>query len=331
MKKVLFICKKRNYGLSSGLANSARLVAEMLQKNGITSRVADVVDSNCIDAEVHKFRPTHVIIEAIWVPYTKFVELSRLHPLVIWVVRIHSKTPFLAMEGTAIEWIKKYDRIKHAGIPLVLSPNSLALAGDLKSSLGIHTVVLPNYYEFPVKAYERTQPNREKVIDVGCFGAIRPLKNTLIQAMAAMSYANDRNLKLRFHVNGTRLEQRGEEPLKNVRALFDGTRHELVEHPWMDHDSFLKVVVEMDLGMQVSYSESFNIVAADFVTMKIPFVGSPEIEWLSQHCQADPNSLEDIQRKMEWALKCWHWIKPNESGLRKYDKWSREEWLRFVG
>jgi hypothetical protein len=297
------------------------------------TRVVNVVDYNRIDAEVHEFKPTHVCVEAIWVVPSKFFELSRLHPSVIWVVRIHSKTPFLAMEGVAIEWIKKYDVLKDMGIPLHVAPNSKAMALDLKSSVGLETLVLPNYYD-PKNSYE-TLPEaavkkHRNLIDVGCFGAIRPLKNNLIQAMAAMSFANDRERKLRFHVNATRLEQRGEEPLKNIRALFDGTRHELVEHSWMSHYEFLSVVRSMDVGMQVSFSESFCIVAADFVGLDVPLVGSPDIEWLSSYCQANQNSIEDIKEKMKWAMR-WNWLHPNRPGLRRYNKWSKEAWLSFLG
>jgi hypothetical protein len=32
---------------------------------------------------------------------------------------------------------------------------------------------------------------------------------------------------------------------------------------------------------------------------------------------------------MLWAMK-WNWLRPNESGLRKYNKWSKEEWLSFL-
>jgi len=46
----------------------------------------------------------------------------------------------------------------------------------------------------------------------------------------------------------------------------------------MDHSDFISIVKSMDIGMQVSLSESFNIVAADFVSNGIPLVGSPDIE-----------------------------------------------------
>jgi len=46
----------------------------------------------------------------------------------------------------------------------------------------------------------------------------------------------------------------------------------------MEHNDFIRVVKSMDIGMQVSLSESFNIVAADFVSNGVPLVGSPDIE-----------------------------------------------------
>ena len=83
--RVLFILKSGcGYGhwshKSSGLFNSASACAQMLEDDGIPSKVVEVVDNNCIDREVHKFRPTHVIIEALWVVPEKFSVLSKLHP-----------------------------------------------------------------------------------------------------------------------------------------------------------------------------------------------------------------------------------------------------------
>ena len=67
--KVLFILKKRqscwgDYSStqSSGLFNSANFVNEMLQENNIESKIVEVVDNNCINREVHEYKPTHVII-----------------------------------------------------------------------------------------------------------------------------------------------------------------------------------------------------------------------------------------------------------------------------
>lgn len=74
-------------------------------------------------------------------------------------------------------------------------------------------------------------------IDIGCFGAVRPLKNQLMQAIAAISFARSRGLHLRFHMNGTRIEGGGP-VLKNITAMFARSPDaELVLHPWFDHRS----------------------------------------------------------------------------------------------
>ena len=93
--RVLFICKKRHIysqqtqtNISSGLYNSAKFVVDMLQNNMIDAKLVDVIDNNCIDKEVAKYRPTHVIIEALWVTPDKFDILQKLHPRVKWIIRL---------------------------------------------------------------------------------------------------------------------------------------------------------------------------------------------------------------------------------------------------
>ena len=89
MSKVLFILKRRedynsiihsHLGLSTGLFNSANFMNEMLRDAGIESNLEVAIDNNCIDRLVTKHRPTHAIIEALWVVPTKFAVLQRLHP-----------------------------------------------------------------------------------------------------------------------------------------------------------------------------------------------------------------------------------------------------------
>ena len=74
--KILFILKiKQNYGatndysigLSTGLYNSAQFMNEMLIDGGFDSQMVSVIDNNDIDREVTLHKPTHVIIEALWV------------------------------------------------------------------------------------------------------------------------------------------------------------------------------------------------------------------------------------------------------------------------
>jgi len=343
--RCLFICKKRidSYGISFGLLNSATFVVNALNAHDIESKIVSVVDSNCIDREVSEFKPTHVFIEAIWVTADKFEVLCKLHPKVKFIIRIHSKIPFLAMEGIAIEWIRDYQAVANRFKNLKVSSNNKDFNDDLSNIIKIPSVYLPNIYapicDEPIESHwtefeydneiPRCLENEPAEINIGCFGAIRPLKNHLIQALAAIQFAEGLNKKLRFHINCNRIEQKGDNILKNLRALFVGTPHELVEHPWMGHPEFIKLVKTMDMGMQVSFTESFNIVAADFVSNRRPIVVSPDVDWVSEASQADPNSTEDIVKKLRraWRGGMFDLTRINLKALVKHNKQALEIWL----
>ena len=329
--RVLFICKKRHapYGNSIGLFTSAQFLANYLSKNyGIDCKVVAVVDSNGIDKEVHDYKPTHVVIHALWVPAYKLDELTNLYPNIDWLIRIHSKIPFLANEGMAMEWLKDYQALKRKNLTISANSEEATRALDITTNPG--TIYLPNVYDpsYDPKPIVKTQ---QMSINVGCFGAIRPLKNHLIQAMAAIAYGDKHKKWVRFHINGTRMEQKGEPVLKNLRALFMGTPHTLVEVPWYDHEDFLSIVSSMDIGMQVSLSETFNIVAADFVYCNVPVVVSPEINWMPFYAKADPNNIDSIVETLcynhspRWAIT---WL--NKRALNSFNKESGHIWLKYL-
>ena len=332
--KVLFILKKRQTShtgyasVSSGLLNSAKFVSDMLNKNGIESHLVEVNDNNCIDREVTKFKPTHVIIEALWVVPQKFEVLTKLHPNVQWIIRLHSDISFLANEGIAIEWIYeylKYDNVK-------VSSNDSETNFNFELLTNREFVYLPNYY--PVGFFNRNKPkpDTKKVINVGCFGAVRPLKNQLIQAVAALDYADTYGKKLKFHINTQRIEGRGEPVLKNLRALFENNpKHELVEHGWLSHDEFIDLVQTMDIGLQVSFTETFNIVSADFVNNNIPVVTSNEVEWVSPIYFANPSKANSIVSRMRRAIITsrfkLNWL--NKLSLWNYSLNSEKIWTKY--
>jgi len=330
--KLLFICKRRhiysqstNSQISSGLLNSAKFVVDMLNNNGVKAKLVDVVDNNAIDREVTWYKPTHVIIEALWVTPEKFKVLQKLHPKVKWIVRLHSEIPFLANEGIAIEWIYEYLKYKN----VYLSSNSLKSVEELSKLLNVPIAYLPNYYPITNAS---TPDNKRNVINIGCFGAIRPLKNQLIQAIAAIEFGNLIGKTIHFHINGNRIEGKGDPILKNIENLFaNNPQHKLIKHEWMNHTDFIRVIRKMNVGMQVSYSETFNIVTADFVNSNIPVVVSPEIFWVADLYKADPNSVDSIVSKLKfvWKTRGLGLHKINKLKLKSYDAASRDAWLEY--
>ena len=335
--RILFICKKRidSYGNSFGLINSANFVSNFLNDSCIESKVITVIDSNFIDKEVTKYDASHIFIEALFVAPEKMKEILSLprHKYRKWIVRIHSRIPFLANEGIAMKWISEYSKLQKEFKNLYIAPNDYETKNDLKNIFGRKWVYLPNIYQVPKYKYEKIFQKDESILDIGCFGAIRPMKNHLIQTIAAIKFAKKYQKKLRFHINANRTEQNGDQVLKNIRELFyTDKENELVEHQWLTHKDFINLVKNMDIGLQVSFSESFNIVAADFVSSGIPIVVSPEIKWANFLYKADPNSSEDIVNTLELAMN----LKPfkihniNKINLAIYNSCSSEKWLDFI-
>lgn len=304
--------------LSTGLKTSAEFVVNMLLAEGIRAKLVEAKDQNSIQALVTQYQPTKVILEAIWVTPVKMQELVAANPKVRWTVRVHSQLPFLSNEGMAIGWIDAYMKL---GVEIAF--NSLQTVQDFRV-MG-KSEYLPNYY--PLRKPRSCDPPKDP-LNIGCFGSIRPLKNQLIQAFAAVKYAADHGKKLRFHMNGARVEQSGANNLKNIKAFFAATGQELVLHQWLAHEEFLELIAEMDIVLQVSLSESFCIVASDAVSMGVPMVGSEAIGWLPSWSQAKVDSVKSIVSAMERANIIGVWL--NHEALKEYLENTVDIWNAWV-
>jgi len=346
MSKVLFILKRRedynaithsSIGLSTGLFNSANFMNVMLQDAGVESVLEVAIDNNCIDRLVTKHKPTHVIIEALWVVPSKFTVLQKLHPNVTWIIRLHSEMPFMAGEGMAMDWIGDYSRCKKVVIgvnaPRMLRETRLYLQ-HLNSWDNATTeekvIYMPNFYpqEYKNKKFDK---NKE-FIDIGCFGAVRPLKNHLLQAFGAIEFADTIGKKLRFHINAGRIEMQGGPVVHNLRGLFQQIHehgHTLINHAWTPREQFLELCAEMDICLQSSFSETFNIVGADVISQGVPLVGSTEIPW-QLIGTADPTDSSAICKELEFA---YNWpqlnVRINQFGLKHYTSKTRKIWAKY--
>jgi hypothetical protein len=347
MKKVLFILKRKDnfnavvdshIGVSTGLYNSASFVNKMLQDAGIESNMEIAIDNNCIDRLVTKHRPTHVIIEALWVVPSKFDILCRLHPNVTWIIRLHSEMPFMAGEGMAMDWVGDYSTYPN----LVIACNAPRMLSETRTYLKAknrwtdkqteeRVIYLPNYY--PQNYKSKKLDKKKDTIDVCCFGAIRPLKNHLLQAVAAVGFAEKLGKKLNFHVNAGRIEMNGSPVINNLKGLFEhlnDSGHQLINHQWRPREEFLELCGTMDIGLQVSFSETFNIVGADLISQGVPIVGSVEIPWIVHRCAADPTESNDIIEKL---ISAYSWPKinvmTNQWSLTHYTNSTVKVWNKY--
>lgn len=344
--KILFILKRREdynpikhspLGLSTGLFNSASFMVQMLQNSGIDAEIEVAIDNNCIDRLVQKHKPTHVIIEALWVVPSKFSVLTKLHPKVRWIIRIHSEMPFMAGEGMAMDWIGEYINFPTIDIGV----NAPRMLNEIQAYLAVkkswdreqvekRVFYLPNYYP---QQYKQKEFNRDKYwIDIGCFGAVRPLKNHMLQAVAALKFAKRIDKQLRFHINSGRIEMKGDPVMNNLRGFFQhlaDTGHQLIGHEWAPREEFLETCGTMDIGLQCNFSETFNIVTADLISQGVPIVGSSEIPWACDFFNARATESDEIADILYRTYKLpqvnvWR----NQRNLTKYTNKTQAIWAK---
>lgn len=343
MSKSLFLLKLRedysqdssysySHQIASGMYNSAKFVVDDLNANGREAEVAIIHDANAIDGAVLGYNASHIFIEGLWVPPAKFQELMALprHAGRIWHVRIHSEIPFLASEGIAMGWIAEYLAL---GVHVV--PNAPRAhnqinwqAQNLVAPAIGDVLYLPNCY--PYADFEPIVPYVESpTIHIACFGAFRPMKNHLNQAFLALQIAEKLGKTLVFHVN-SRVDAGGGGPSKNVLELFASVGATIVEHGWEDRETFLASMASIDLLLQVSMSETFNIVAADAVLVGKPILVSNEIPWVYP-LTGDPQSVEDCLKRLDfiWGNKSF-FITRNRVRLTRYAQESTRRWLDYI-
>lgn len=346
MKKILFVLKRKedfnaevdsNIGLSTGLFNSASFVHQMLTDNNIESKLSVVIDNNCIDQVVNEYKPTHVIIEALWVVPEKFNELQKLHPTVKWIIRLHSEMPFLAGEGIAMDWIGEYSKFKN----VIVACNSPRMFREIEFYLrhknswtaeqsNEKVIYLPNHY--PQNFKQKKLDKSKDTINIGCFGAIRPLKNHLLQAFAAIEFADSIGKKLNFHINAGRIEMNGQPAINNIKSLFEqlyDKGHRLINHQWTPREKFLELCGTMDLGLQVSFSETFNIVGADIISQGVPLVSCKEVPWsLIGNC--DPTNSKSIIKGLNWAYRFPQFnVRANQFSMKQYTAKVNTIWYNY--
>lgn len=324
-----------NYQAATGMWTSSQMVVDVLTKNGISCDISLAQDANSIDSIVTNLNPSTVFIEGLWVAPQKFTELIAIprHSSREWVVRIHSDMPFLATEGVAFSWFKQY-----LDIGIKVAPNSFRLHRELSfimSSMGYTNeaiaemlVFLPNCYPTNFPQLSSIDIMSKETLDIACFGAIRVMKNHVMQAFNALEFCKIHGKKLRWHYNNN-IGSGGQGPHNNMIAMLQGIDGvELVPHEWEDRATFLNSISEVDVLLQLSLSETMNIVAADATYVGKPIIVSDEIMW-AHPLYGHPNDSSKTLKVMKVIMNApSFFVQANREGLRSYAQTSEIIWVR---
>ena len=74
-----------------------------------------------------------------------------------------------------------------------------------------------------------------------------------------------------------------------------------MNHLSITYEQFIELCSTMDIGIQVSFNETFNIVGADIVSQGVPLVVSPEIPWASRFFSSRQTNTDDIVSALKYS------------------------------
>ncbi len=113
--------------------------------------------------------------------------------------------------------------------------------------------------------------------------------------------------------------------------MFEGQHGVMLrEHNWSSWPEFRHLVHDMDVCLQPSYTESFNMVTADAIAECVPSVVSDVIDWAPPAWVAQVDSAVDIADKALLILydnRAWH---TGQEALRRYVRDGVEQWKKFL-
>jgi hypothetical protein len=291
-----FLAKQPTY-CHVGLGVNALHTARVLRRQRVRADVFGVWEPKDVATTLAEMPSvTHCLIEALWIGTPDLATLLAQFPRVHFLVRAHSEVGFLQVEPGAITLLRDQMLLADQQLNLTIAANSRRLTDFLRTAYDARVLYLPNLYDLERVHRRRREPHAHRLLRIGSFGALRWLKNHTTAAAAALTIARARGADLEFWMSVDR-EEHGKTVLQAVRNLFAGLPWaRLHEAPWLPWAAFRRTVGAMDLTLQPSFTETFNIVTADSVAEGVPAVVSHAVEWVPESWKAEPDEIHEIAR-----------------------------------
>lgn len=317
-----------------GLGVSALNTAKVLRRAGIQTHVWPIVSAGDLWDRL-KCDPgvRDVIISAPWLSSPALRDLAMGYPEIKFVVNCHSNVGFLQADRNGVTLIRELLDLEKGLHNLHAGGNSKRFCNWIKSTFHAPCEFLPNlYYIDEHRPHHRVAPyHHGSVLKIGVFGATRPLKNLMTAAAAALEVARSFSAELELWLSAGRSEGGGDTVLGAVKAMLDGLPGvKLHLSGWESWPSFLRTVRHMNLLMQPSYTESFNMVTADGVAEGVASVVSEAIDWAPDHWKADADDALSVARTARHLLLDAHAAHEGLRALEAYISDGIRHYERFV-
>jgi hypothetical protein len=307
--------------------------AKFLRNHGVDVSVypvrhnVDVVDAINKYNETHKKPLTHVVISAPWLSLHDMKSLIRNFKNIKFTVLSHSNVGFLQADPCGVELLREYAKLSKTDSNLQVGGNCSQFTDWFKAAYNDNCVLLPNMY--PIDKIRAKVWDGKSPLKIGAFGAIRPEKNFMTAAAAAMAIHSKLNVPIELHMStgGDGCKSPTLSAISEMVKGVDGVT--LIRHHWNYWDQFIQLIGSMDLLIQVSYTESFNMVTADGISQGVSTVVSPVIKWAPESWKANPDDAMDAARVgVNLLTENQHHIGYN--ALLEHNQNSLKHWIKFL-
>jgi glycosyltransferase involved in cell wall biosynthesis len=316
-----------------GLGVAGLNIAKVLQSNGIGASVFSIRDAKELERYiVGEPQTTHVVISAPWIPIVDLNRLVLRFPHIQWTVNCHSNVGFLQADSNGVQLLRKYIDYEKGSLNFRVSGNSKKFVRWLRESYRCNAFYLPNLYFLDNTVRTIPRPWRGGTLKIGCFGATRPQKNLMSAAGAALLLKEWFNVDVELCLSSGRTEGGGNTILNAIRAMVDGIPGiKIVHNSWAAWPQFRKFVSTMNLLLQPSYTESFNMVTADGIAEGVPSVISEAIEWVPRYWVANMDDVNDIARVGRQLIEDPRSVYDGLVHLEQHNRDGFEVWEEFLG
>jgi hypothetical protein len=319
----------RDFGIHKGLGVNGNHTASVLQRAGVRAQDMLVAQDKLpgkLFETLEKTQPRAAVLMAFFLDTKTFASVVEAFPDTHFYVKCHSNPQFLAAENSG------WQRLLQVADVAARLPNvSIGCASEdmlrALQALGVKSVLLPNVYDFDASEHVRDiEKFDDGALHVGLFGALRPFKNAVGQTCALVMAARASRRPLVLHVNGTRVEMSPTNDLVNMQEICRRACVRLEVHGWLDYAEFVALAARMHLALQVSFTETFNYVAADCVAAGTPVVGSTAIRFLPTAWKVNPDDSEAIATAILDA-PTWD-VAAGQRALADWNRWAAAKLLQ---
>lgn len=295
----------KNFAATKGISHIGLGVSASLNAKVLTANVApavvipsrhniDIVAGIAAHNKSHEFPITHAIISAPWLSIRDLRAMAEFYKDIQFLVVSHSNVGFLQADPNGTRLLREGLALSKELPNFKIGGNCRKFTEWMQIAYGVPVVLLPNMYpsEGVIKHWDGSNPIR-----IGIFGAIRPQKNVLTAVAAAIAIGRILGRSVELYTSSGR-EEGGVGTLLNAmnQLTINVPNFTMIKAPWRPWSAFREVVGSMDLLIQTSYTESFNMVTADGVSMGVPSVTSEAITWVPKQWQANSDNALDVAR-----------------------------------